>query len=126
VQGSKPPLSRRHWKLEADSLAVNVNVALVLDVLAGGPEPMVVWGAVASTAQLRLAGEPSTLPAASRARTRNWWLPPARPLYAFGEVQRAKAALSSEHSKVAPDSFDEKVRVAPGPVVDGGPEPMVV
>jgi hypothetical protein len=71
VHAEKTPPSSEHWKVEPDSLALNVNVALALVTVPLGPESMVVWGAVRSIVQLWLAGVASVFPAASRARTRN-------------------------------------------------------
>src|ERR687896_1464121 len=59
-----------------------------------------------------MAGEGSTLPAASLARTRNMLSPPGMLLYVFGEVQGAYAAWSSEHSKVTPASVAAKLKLA--------------
>jgi hypothetical protein len=60
---------------------VKLKVAEVEVVLAGGPLAIVVLGGVVSplvaarTVQLRVAGVASVLPAASIARTENWWDP---------------------------------------------------
>jgi hypothetical protein len=91
--------------------ASNVNVALVLSVGSTGDVRIVVSGG-GVTRQLRLAGVRSTLFAASRARTRNWWTPTDRSLSSAGEVQVLYVAPSSEHSKVTPASLDENVRLA--------------
>jgi hypothetical protein len=76
--------SSEHSKLDPDSLEVKLKLADVLVVDDGGaPAPIVVFGAVVSgavTVHEREAGEPSTLPEASLARTRNWWEPADRPL----------------------------------------------
>ena len=54
-------------------------MAVVSPVVAGGaPEPIVVCGAAVSTVQVWVAGEASTLPAASVARTRNSCAPCAQ------------------------------------------------
>ena len=65
------PVSRRHSNVEPGSELENVNVAVVTPIVPVGPESIVVFGAVASTVNVRDAGEASTLPAASVARTRN-------------------------------------------------------
>jgi hypothetical protein len=70
-------------------LAEKLKVALPLVVVAGGPEVIVVCGAVWSIVHVWVAGVGSTLPARSVAWTRNWWLPGVRPVYARGEVQAA-------------------------------------
>src|ERR671916_214920 len=59
-----------------------------------------------------MAGVPSTLPAASDARTRKSCAPAARPVYCFGAEQAANAAPSSEHSNVEPCSLAEKPKLA--------------
>ena len=53
----------------------------------------------------RWAGEASTFPALSRARTSNEWAPSARPEYDRGEAQPANVTPSRLHSKVAPGSL---------------------
>jgi hypothetical protein len=82
VQAAKAAPSSLHSKLEPDSLDENVKLALVLVVVAGGALPIVVSGAVVSgggwIVQLWLAGEASTLPAASLARTSKLCAPTAR------------------------------------------------
>jgi hypothetical protein len=63
------PPSSEHSNVAPASPALKANVALVLIVVAGGPEVIVVSGAVVSTVNIRLAALPSRLPAASLART---------------------------------------------------------
>ena len=46
VQDDQPPLSRRHSKVEPGSLELNVNAGVVLFDGSGGPESIVVFGAV--------------------------------------------------------------------------------
>jgi hypothetical protein len=64
-----------HSKVDPASEEENVNEAEVLLTLPDGPESMVVFGGVVSgggavlTVQVRVAGVPSTLPAASVALT---------------------------------------------------------
>lgn len=58
-----------------------------------------VSGEAVSTVQVRFAAAP-VFPALSRCRAWNVWLPSARPLYAFGLAQVAKAPPSSEHLNV--------------------------
>ena len=53
------------------------------------------------TVHARVAGVPSTLPAASTARTANVCVPFARPPYVAGLAQARQAPPSSEHSKLA-------------------------
>ncbi len=59
---------------------MKVKVALVLAVGPVGPLPIVVSGATVSTVQLREAGEASTLPAVSTARTWKVCAPCASPV----------------------------------------------
>src|ERR687895_763868 len=67
------------------------------------------------------------LPAASFARTEKVCDPVARPVYAFGLVQAAYAAVSSLHSKVDPVSGERNWNVALVFVVDDcGPELITV
>ena len=78
-QVAHAPPSRRHWKVETSS-AENVNCAVLSVVVAGGPEVIVVCGAVASTDHEADAGDASTLPAVSFARTLKVCAPSARPV----------------------------------------------
>ena len=71
--------SRLHSKL-AGSVAEKVKLAVVSAVGSAGPDMIVVSGAVRSTVQLKLAGDPSVFPAASVARTSNACAPSASPL----------------------------------------------
>jgi hypothetical protein len=107
--------SSEHWNVDPLSLALNVNVALVLVVVepAAGPPVMVVLGGAMSTVHVRLAALGSVLPAASIARTRNVWLPPVSPVYWRGEVQVLKAVVeSSEHWNVEPGSVELNAKEA--------------
>jgi hypothetical protein len=76
-------LSREHWKVELLSDEPNWNDAVVWVVVADGCCVIVVSGAVVSAGawivHVWLAGDPSWLPAASRARTSNVCEPSARP-----------------------------------------------
>jgi hypothetical protein len=74
-----------------------------------------------------LAGEASTLPAASVARTSTVCWARLRPVYVFGDVHAAHAPPSSRHANVAPDSLALKATVAlePGDRA-GGAESIVV
>src|ERR687895_48747 len=83
--------------------------------------------ATPSIVQVRLAGESSTLPAMSVARTSRRCSPPARPNWWWGDAQAANGAPSSEHSKVDPGSLAENSNVAdPSLVVPVGPPSMDV
>ena len=65
----------------------------------------------------------STLPATSRARTRNVWLPRASPDTVTGEVQAVNGAVSSEQLNAEPGSLAVNVNVAAVAVVDGSGPP---
>ena len=66
------------------------------------------------------------LPAASVERTWKVWLPAARPLYFFGELQLWKVSSSSLHSKL-PGSVEPKAKLASvEPVLAGGAEVIAV
>ena len=130
-QPAKPPASSLHSKVDPDSLELNSKAAAFSVIVPLGPESIVVSGAVMSrsTVKVRVAGEASTLPAPSVARTEKVWEPLARPLRDFGEVQPLKAAPSSLHSKVDPDSLELKAKAAEAVVIvepSPGPESMVV
>ena len=71
----------------------------------------VVFGAVVSTVQVKLAGVGSRFPAVSIARTWKVWLPTASPARLSGVVHAANAAPSRLHSKL-PASVEVKVKVA--------------
>ena len=84
-------------------------------------------GAVVSIVHAWFAGEASTLPAASVARTSNACAPWTRPAYAFGLVQALQPPPSSRHSNVEPDSFGrERERRARRFVGLAGDESIVV
>lgn len=93
----------------------------------GGSKVISVSGPVVSTAHVRSAGVGSGVPAVSTERTLKICGPSASELYVWPEAHGVKAALSSEHSKVEPGSFDSKVNAAdvevPGPL---GPVRIVV
>jgi hypothetical protein len=78
-------------------------MAVVAVVEPIGVDVMLVSGASGPdvTCQVSLAGLASVRPFAD-ARTANVWLPTPRPLYDFGLVQAANAALSRLHSNVEP------------------------
>jgi hypothetical protein len=98
--------------------------AFVSVVVAGGFSLIVVSGAVVSgvgagswISHEWVAGEASTLLAASVARTSKVCGPTARPVYVFAEVQGANEPRSSLHSNVrlagaVPSSLPVKANVA--------------
>src|SRR5918999_5646446 len=83
-------------------------------------------GVLGSIVQSCVAGVSSTASVVLRARTANVCSPSARLVYVTGEVQAAKAAPSSEHSKVAPATSAEKPKVAVLLSGSCGAESMVV
>src|SRR5205085_12570283 len=91
------PPSIRHSRTLGAPPVMNANVGVESAVGVDGGA-IVTVGATVSTVQLRSAGVGSTLPVASRTRTRNMWAPSASALRSVGEVQAAKAPPSSEHS----------------------------
>jgi hypothetical protein len=106
------PESSWHWKLEPPSLEKREKLAAVEEVVPDGPEEIEVWGGVvsgvASTVQVRLAGEASVLPAASVALAEKVCEPEARELKEVGEAQSPHGRESSEHSKLELVSFELK------------------
>jgi hypothetical protein len=112
VQDAKAPPSSLHSNVEPASVEVNANAALVWLVGLAGALVMLVFGAVRSTVHVTWAGDASTFPAWSTARTRNVWLPSASALYVVGEVQAANAPASRLHWKVEPASVDVNANVA--------------
>ena len=99
---AKAAPSSEHWNVAGLSSAENPKVAAVASVVAPGPVSMVVSGTSVSTVQLHVAGDGSTFPAASFAWTLKVWAPSATPTVS-GDGHGANGAVSSEHSKVAPD-----------------------
>src|SRR5688500_17970426 len=87
--------------------------AMVERMSGAGPAVMVVSGATRSIVQLWLAGDGSTLPAASTARTTNECGPSSRLNRSVGEAQRTSGPASIEHWKVAPASDEKANRAVP-------------
>ena len=125
-------MSNRQANVEPVSDAVKVKLALPLVAVPEGPPLMVVSGAVVSgggtaTVHVRVAGDPSVLPAASVARTSKVCEPFASPEYALGEEQLPQLPASSRHANVDPVSDEEKVKfAAPLVAVPEGPESIWV
>src|SRR5262245_22323649 len=67
-----------------------------------GPPVICTVGGVVSTRQLRVAGDGSTLPAASRTAIWTVWVPSARPSTVHGDTHGAAARLSRAHVNDAP------------------------
>ena len=80
---------------------------------------------MSSTVQATVAGVGSTFPSASIARTAKVCWPGAS-VYAAGEEQAAKAAPSSEHSKLEPPSEEAKAKLVDSALVVPGPDEIVV
>src|SRR5687768_4024521 len=74
-------------------------------------------GGDAWISQVALAGEGSTRPAPSVARTAKLWLPTPRPAYSLGLAHGAKALASSWQANVTPAAVLVKVKVAAVSVV---------
>ena len=122
-----------HSKLEPGSLEVKANDAVVADVVAVGPEVIVVSGGVVSaggalaTVNARVAGVASVLPAASVARTETLCAPSVSVGVVHGLVHVAHAPASTRHSKDEPDSLDVNANVGVLSLVEPvGPELIVV
>ena len=130
LQGANAAESRRHWKVEFCSLEVKPKVGVESLVGPLGPEEIVVFGAVTSTVNERVAGVASVLPAWSTARTAKVWEPPESGALgvcvAPGPLQGAKEAESRRHWKVELGSLEVKPKVGVGLVVPVGPEEIVV
>ena len=102
-------VSRRHSNVEPGAVEVNVKDADVLLVSPDGPPVIVVSGAAVETVKLRVAADASVLPAASRARTLNVYVPSASGPTARGEVHATYVPTvapgpSRRHSNVEFDS----------------------
>src|ERR687896_926264 len=122
--------SRAHSKTTPASFAEKLNVAVLLVVVASGPETIVVTGGPASTVQLHSAGDSEATPSGCTARTRSTCSPSVSPWTTCGEAQTTNgpSSLSSAHSKVAPGVLEEKVKVASVAAVGtsgSGPESTV-
>ena len=78
VQLEKPPPSSWHWNVLPPSVDVKLNDGEVELVGFGGLAVIVVFGAVRSTVQVKLADVGSVLPAGSVARTWKVCAPSAR------------------------------------------------
>ena len=79
VHGVNTPVSSLHSNVEFASDEVKVKVAVLGLLLPEGPPVIVVLGADVSTVQLHEAGDASTFPVASVARTWKAWAPWPRP-----------------------------------------------
>jgi hypothetical protein len=125
--------SSLHSKVEADSLELNANEALVTEVVPVGPDEIVVSGAVVSgggvvsTVNERAAGEASVLPATSVARTDTLCAPSLRALVVHGLAQLAHDPESTRHSNTELASLAANANVGVlSVVVPVGPDVIVV
>src|ERR687895_292200 len=123
----RPPSSEQSANASGSS-TVNVKVADLLVVAAGGPEWIVITGAVTSpTIQLQTSGSRSTAPRGPFARTSSSCSPSGTVIvYGFGHAWNGPR--SSEHSNVAPSAgFAANLNVAVWlPVSSSGPLTIVV
>jgi hypothetical protein len=118
--------SKAHSKVASGWSEVKANVASVLSVGSVGPESIVVSGN-GSTVHRKVAGDESTLPAVSFARTRSSCSPTAKSVNSTGEVQEPNDGPSRAHSNTASGSFEEKTNVALVFTVDAaGPDTIAV
>ena len=121
AHATQAPVSSLHSKLAAVSVAENEKLAALEATVPDGPVTIDVSGGVVSTVQLRVAGDGSTLPAASTARTDHVCDPSDNPLSARGDAHPTQAPASRRHSK-EPDSVEENAKVAaPEATVPDGP-----
>src|SRR5439155_3649939 len=106
--------SIRHSNVDPIWVAWNVNVAVMSCVTLDGPESMIVSGGIVSTIHVRAAGDGSTFPARSVARTLKVCEPWPRPvkLCVVDESHELNPAPSSEHVRVEPGSVAWKVKLA--------------
>ena len=80
LQAANAPPSSWHSNVEPPSLELKVKSGLPELLGSFGWAVIVVFGAVVSTVQVKLAGVASVLPAASVARTSKVWEPSLRPV----------------------------------------------
>ena len=96
--------SSEHSNTAPTSDDTNENEAALTATVPDGPAVKTVSGATVSTDHTCSAGEASTLPARSRARTRNTCAPSPNPANDAGDKHTKNTAPSSEHSNVTPGS----------------------
>src|SRR2546422_10970569 len=102
----------RHSKVVPLSEDLKVKLGVVSFEGSAGLVSMVVFGAVRSTVQVWLAGEPSVLPAWSVARTSKVWLPALRAGETVsGLEQEVQLPPSIRPSKVEPVSVELKEKL---------------
>src|SRR6478672_5296624 len=111
VHGLQLPPSTRHSNVEAGSPALNPNVGVASLDGPAGPLSMVVFGAVRSIVQVKLAGVPSVFPTASVARTSKVWVPSPSADVVSGLVQGDQLPPSTRHANVELPSEELKSNV---------------
>src|SRR5918998_2943884 len=130
MHGEYAAPSSEQSKVVPSSLAEKRKVAVVLVVVAGGAIVIVVSGGSVSpgpcTVQLWSAGDWSTWPAESIARTARLCQPIARSVYSTGEVQVSYAAPSSAHSKRTARSPEKLIDADVSVVLSAGPAPILL
>src|SRR5262245_7548895 len=104
LQAAKAALSRLHWSVEAASVVIVNEAAMLLGLL--GVTVNVVSGATVSTVQVNVAGVGSVLPIESVAATLKACGPSVTPLSVTGFEHAVATAPSREHLKVD-GVFDE-------------------
>ncbi len=104
----------------------NENVGVLSFVNPVGPLAIVVSGAVVSTVNVLLAGDGSTFPAASIARTSKLCEPSLNAAVVNGDPQVANAPESTRHSNRDPDSVDENENVGVLSFVNPVGPPVIV
>src|SRR5687767_2394275 len=125
-QPSKRPKSSEH-SYSAGSVELNRNAAVVLGVVAGGPDTIVVSGRPASTVHDHSSGDRSTTPSGVTARASSRCSPSVRFVSSYGFEHAANGPRSSAHSKVEPPTLEEKTKFAVLPLSSpSGPMSMNV
>ena len=112
VHGCQAPSSSLHSNDALPSGDQKLNTAEAEVTVPTGPAVISVSGGVRSIVQTCDAGEGSTFPALSRARTENVWGPSERLAYVFGSAHTSQAPASSLHSNEALPSPDENSNAA--------------
>src|SRR4051794_5995519 len=112
------PPSIEHSNVAAASSDARPKAGLVSAISdpSAGPDVIEVSGAVASTPNVRVAGDGSTLCAGSTARTANVCWPSESGPIASALEHDAKPPPSIAHSNVDPGSVAEKANVGVGPL----------
>ena len=112
MQAPNEPASIAHSKVAPAGVDVNEKLASVAVVDAAGDDVIVVSGGGGSVIVQEYDAGVGSVPAAFVARTRNEWLPSARPDVASpGSSRRAKPPPSSAHSNVAPAGVDVNAKL---------------